>query len=235
VALGNRTVIEASRPSGTVDGMTPRPSRRLAAELVTVWFLVPLLLGTGLLPGVHLLAALALAGGATALLAVAAGARGRALGLRRRGFGESLREGVPAVAAAVTLLPVVVVLLLGRDGLGPWPRVSALGLVGFLVVYAVVSVTAQEWLFSSFFFWRYRRLAPAPMLDAINVLSFGLAHLVYGSPISVGLSMLGRVVLVRIYRRRRNVWAVWVLHVVLGVVVFLVGLGRYFYRPLGPP
>src|SRR5262245_30829077 len=234
MALGNPMVIPTSRPSGTVDGMTPRPSHRLAAELVAVWFVVPLLLGTGLLPGVHLLVALAVAGGVTAILAVAAGARRRALGLRRRGLGESLRAGVPGIAAALTLLPLVVVLLLGPGGLGPWPRVSALGLVGFLLVYAIVSVTAQEWLFSSFFFWRYRRLARAPVLDAINVLSFGLAHLVYGSPISVGLSMLGRVVLVRVYRRRQNVWAVWILHVVLGVVVFLVGLGRYFYRPLGP-
>jgi len=109
------------------------------------------------------------------------------------------------------------------------------GTRGFLFVYAVVSVTAQEWLFSSFFFWRYRQLARASILDAVNVLSFGLAHLVYGSPISVGLSMLGRILLVRVYRRQRNVWAVCILHVVLGVAVFLVGLGRYFYRPLDRP
>ncbi len=216
--------------------MTPRPSGWLAAELVALWFLVPLLLWAGAFPGVHLLVVLALAGGGTAVLAVAAGARGPALGLRARpGLGESLRAGAPGVAAAVTLLPLVALVLLGRDGLGAWPRASAEGLVGFLVVYAVVSVTAQEWLFSSFFFWRYRRLARASILDAVNVVSFGLAHLVYGSAISVGLSMLGRILLVRVYRRQRNVWAVWILHVVLGVVVFLVGLGRYFYRPLDLP
>ena len=228
MALGNPTVIEVSRPSGTVEAMAPRPTGWLAAELMALWLLVPVLLWAGVLPGVHVLVTLAVSGGATALVAVAAGARGRALGLRpRRGLGESLRVGAPGAGAAAALLPLLALSLLGSEGLGPWPRASAEGLAGFLAVYAVVSVTAQEWLFSSFFFWRYRRLVRAPVLEAINVLSFGLAHLVYGSPISVGLSMLGRILLVRVYRRR-NVWAVWILHVVLGAVVFLVGLGRYF-------
>jgi hypothetical protein len=216
--------------------MAPRPSGWLAAELIALWLLVPVLLGAGVLPGVPVLVALAVATGATAVVAWAAGARGRALGLRpRRGLAESLRVGAPGVGCAVALLPLLALTRLGSEGLGPWPRASAEGAVGFLLVYAVVSVTAQEWLFSSFFFWRYRQLAGAPVLDTLNVLSFGLAHLVYGSAISVGLSMLGRVFLVRVYRQLGNAWAVWLFHVVLGVVVFLVGLGRYFYRPLGLP
>jgi hypothetical protein len=216
--------------------MAPRPSRWLATELIALWFLVPVLLWAGALPGVQVLVVLGLAAAGTAVLAAVAGARARALGLRgRRGLGASLRAGAPGVAAAVALLPLVALGLLGQEGLGPWPRAGAEGLAAFLGVYAVVSVTAQEWLFSSFFFWRYRRLVRPSILDAANVLSFGLAHLIYGSGVSVGLSMLGRILLVRVYRRRRNVWAVWILHVVLGVGVFLVGLGRYFYRPLGPP
>jgi hypothetical protein len=44
--------------------------------------------------------------------------------------------------------------------------------------------------------------------------------------------MLGRVVLVRIYRRHGSVWGVWLLHLAFGTLVFPVGLGPCFYRPL---
>jgi hypothetical protein len=48
------------------------------------------------------------------------------------------------------------------------------------------------------FFGRYRDLATPPRLAILNVAACGLAHMVYGSWVSVGLSMLGRVVLVRV-------------------------------------
>jgi hypothetical protein len=60
-----------------------------------------------------------------------------------------------------------------------------------------------------------------------------VAHLIYDSWLSVGLAILGRLILARVYGRFESFWGVWVLHVLLGESVFLAGLGGYFYRPLG--
>ncbi len=59
-----------------------------------------------------------------------------------------------------------------------------------------------------------------------------MAHLVYGSWLTVALAFAARLVLAGIYRRYESFWGVWFLRLLLGVVVFAVGLGGYFQRPL---
>jgi uncharacterized protein len=205
----------------------------LYAELIGLWAVVPVALALDPTPRVHVLVVLVAGLGYAVAVAGRARAPAVALGLRgAAGLRASVRDGAPWLGAALVLLPAVVLALHGPDGLGRWPREGWAGLAALLLVYATVSVTAQELLFSSFFFWRYRDLASAGWLDALNVMAFGIAHLVYGSWISVGLSMLGRVVLVRVYRRHGNVGGVWLLHLAFGTLVFAVGLGSYFYRPL---
>jgi membrane protease YdiL (CAAX protease family) len=68
---------------------------------------------------------------------------------------------------------------------------------------------------------------------ALNAVVFAIAHMVYDSWVSILLALAGRVIMARIYRRHGNFWGVWLIHVLFGVAVFLVGLGRYFYRPVG--
>jgi CAAX protease family protein len=100
--------------------------------------------------------------------------------------------------------------------------------------YALVSVTSQEFLYSSFFFWRYRPLFSPGFLTGFNSVVFAVAHLVYGSWLSVGLAFAGRLVLAGVYRRCESFWGVWILHLLLGVAVFVAGLGGYFQRPFRP-
>jgi hypothetical protein len=203
-------------------------------ELVGLWVLVPALLSLDGRRRVHVLTALLLATGYAAAVVALARVPRSALGFGgTAGLRTSLRAGAPWVAAGAGLLPLVVVALHGPEGLGRWPRPAANRVGALLLAYATVSVPAQEFLFSSFFFWRYRSLGPREWLEAVNVAVFGLAHLVYGSWLSVGLSMLGRVVLVRVYSRWGSFWGVWLLHLAFGLLAFLVGLGRYFYAPLG--
>jgi membrane protease YdiL (CAAX protease family) len=62
---------------------------------------------------------------------------------------------------------------------------------------------------------------------------FAVAHLVYASWVSIVLALAGRVIMARIYRRHGSFWGVWLVHLLFGIAVFLVGLGRYFYRYAG--
>jgi cytochrome b561 len=51
--------------------------------------------------------------------------------------------------------------------------------------------------------------------------------------VSIVLALAGRVIMARIYRRHGSFWGVWLVHLLFGIAVFLVGLGRYFYRYAG--
>jgi uncharacterized protein len=131
----------------------------------------------------------------------------------------------PVLVALVAVGPVV-----GRAAPAPEPEPSLLLALGY---YALVSVSSQEFLYSSFFFWRYRPLFSPGFLVGLNALVFAVAHLVYHSWVSVLLALGGRVIMARIYRRYGSFWGVWAIHLLFGVAVFLVGLGRYFYRAAG--
>ena len=124
---------------------------------------------------------------------------------------------------------VTLVILLGGVPGGD-PRADATTLLIGLAHYALVSVTSQEFLYSSFFFWRYRPLFSPGFLVGFNSVVFALAHLVYGSWVSVLLSFVARMVLARVYRRYESFLGVWILHLLLGVTAYAAGLGAYFQR-----
>jgi hypothetical protein len=146
------------------------------------------------------------------------------------GFFPSVRQGAPWVAAAVPVLMLVTAAIHGREGLWAWPTRDTEGVLALLAFYASVSVTSQEFLYSSFFFWRYRPLFSPGFLVGLNSVVFATAHMVYGSWVSVGLALACRAILAKVYRRYGSFWGVSTLHLLLGVAAFLVGLGRYFYR-----
>lgn len=149
-----------------------------------------------------------------------------------RFFLASLRSGLPWVAAS---WPVLMALMaLTRGGARSEAAPEGWSLVEALAHYALISVTSQEFLYSSFFFWRYRPLFSPGFLAGFNSVVFAVAHLVYGSWLSVALAFAGRLVLARVYRRYESFWGVWILHLLLGVAVFATGLGGYFQRPLRP-
>ncbi len=144
----------------------------------------------------------------------------------------SLRAGLPWVAAAwpflVVLGAVMPVTVRGESATEGWTLLEG------LAYYAVVSVTSQEFLYSTFFFWRYRPLFSPGFLAGFNSVVFAVAHLVYGSWLTVGLAFAGRLLLAGVYRRYESFWGVWILHLLLGMAAFAAGLGAYFQRPPRP-
>ena len=67
----------------------------------------------------------------------------------------SMRAGLPWVAGAWPVLVALVAVgpVVGRAAPAPEPEPSLLLALGY---YAIVSVSSQEFLYSSFFLWRYR-------------------------------------------------------------------------------
>jgi len=203
-------------------------------ELGALWLALPLLLWLEALPPRLRIGILASAAVYGLWIVRREGVPWNRLGFRGSRFLlASLRAGLPWVVGA---WPVLVVLVAVGPAVGrtvPVPDADP-SLPLALTYYALVSVSSQEFLYSSFFFWRYRPLFSPGFLTGFNSVAFALAHLVYGSWLTVGLAFAGRVVLARIYRRYESFWGVWILHVLLGVAVFAAGLGGYFQGPLRP-
>ena len=204
----------------------------VCTELLLLWLGLPLLLWLEALPPTLRIGILATAAVYGLWIVRRERVPWNRLGFRGGRFlVASLRLGLPWVAMA---WPALVILALLARAVPHEAPPDGLSLAAALAHYAVISVTSQEFLYSSFFFWRYRPLFSPGFLTGFNSVVFAAAHLVYGSWLTVFLAFAGRLVLAGIYRRYESFWGVWILHLLLGVVVFAVGLGGYFQRPLRP-
>jgi hypothetical protein len=206
----------------------------ICMELIVLWVVLPILLWADTLPVVYRIAVLVVAAAYALWIVWFEEVRWDELGFRGlTGLLPSLALGAAWIAASLPLLALAAIVLHGLVSLGAQPTTGPESLLALLLFYASVSVTSQEFLYSSFFFWRYRPLFSPGFLVGLNALVFAVAHLVYHSWVSVLLALAGRVIMARIYRRYGSFWGVWTIHLLFGVAVFLVGLGRYFYRAAG--
>jgi hypothetical protein len=205
----------------------------VCTELLVLWLGLPLLLWLEALPPALRIGFLTAAAGYGLWIVRREQVPWNRLGFRGRRFlVASLRSGLPWVAVSWPLL--MALMALTREGLRSEPAPEGWSLAAALAHYALVSVTSQEFLYSSFFFWRYRPLFSPGFLTGVNSVVFAVAHLVYDSWLTVGLAFAGRLVLAGVYRRYESFWGVWILHLLLGMAVFAAGLGGYFQRSLRP-
>lgn len=100
-----------------------------------------------------------------------------------------------------------------------------------MVLYPLISVTAQEIMYRVFFFQRYRPLFHGDHQAAIvlNAVFFAFGHIIFGSLPSVVISFFGGLLFAWRYDRSRSYWAVVLEHSLYGDLIFTVGLGQHFY------
>ncbi len=200
-----------------------------AVELTLFYFLAPLLVLTGIWPSRLKMLLLLL----VALWAIAVAWRRQAplatLGLGANGRRElppALRIGL-SIWALCFLLAALFQRMAGHR-LFPLVESKPLFFLLICIVYAG-SVAVQEFLFRSFYFWRYDGLLARWLLIALNILSFGWMHIVFGSWISVALTIIGGAIFDCVYLRHRSLIGVCIVHLAFGLSVFAMGYGKYFY------
>ncbi|HEX7075398.1 MAG TPA: CPBP family intramembrane glutamic endopeptidase [Hyphomicrobiaceae bacterium] len=100
-----------------------------------------------------------------------------------------------------------------------------------MVLYPLMSVLAQEFVYRTFFFHRYGPLFGNARWAAIvaNAALFGFAHIIFNNLIAVAGSFFIGLLFAYRYDVTRSLWAVWLEHSLYGCLVFTVGLGRYFF------
>ncbi|MEC3953773.1 CPBP family intramembrane glutamic endopeptidase [Nocardia sp. CDC153] len=215
--------------------MRIRPSRRayLAAEYVALFFGGTTLYNAVMRGKPPIPALLVLASGVTVYLRRARGFDRESL-WRAEAFPEQARSmAVTAGVNAVALTAATAVV--HRNDLFDLPRRNPLIWLAVMVLYPVLSVYPQELIFRSFLFHRYKPVfGEGPGMVAASAAAFGYVHILFGSWFSVAASGVGGWLFAARYLRTRSLFTASVEHAAYGMLIFTIGLGRYFYHGATP-
>lgn len=134
------------------------------------------------------------------------------------------------IAVVSLMLMLGYVLLFEREKLFNLPRAHPWIFVAMCFFYPVFSAFGQEIIYRTFLSRRYTRIFPREWHFVLaSGLTFSFLHIVYYDPVSMILTFVGGLYLAKVYHQTRSVLFTSVLHGALGVMVFGVGLGQYFW------
>lgn len=96
--------------------------------------------------------------------------------------------------------------------------------------YPIFSALPQEFIFCTFFFERYK---PFFKTDRVRIIAssivFAYAHVLFINPVAPLLSLIAGFIFAGTFAKTRSLALVTIEHSLYGVVLFMVGLGWYFY------
>lgn len=99
------------------------------------------------------------------------------------------------------------------------------------VLYPIFSALPQELIFRFFFCKRYEDLFSTTVpFVLVNAFCFGYIHIIYMNWIAIGGCLIAGLFMAAFFHRFRNLSSAWVLHSLLGIVVFASGAGIHFYH-----
>lgn len=103
--------------------------------------------------------------------------------------------------------------------------------LALLVAYPLLSVYPQELLYRTLFFQRYKPIfgtLSQTHLIILNGLLFGFVHSIFHNWIAVILTAAGGMLFASMYLHTRSTLYVSVAHALYGILLFTLGLGKYF-------
>ena len=100
-----------------------------------------------------------------------------------------------------------------------------------MVLYPLLSVFPQEFIYRKFYFWRYKRLfSSSRWMIFSSAFVFSFLHIVYDNWVAIVATLAGGFLFSLTYDRSGQVKWAWLEHTIYGQLVFTVGLGHYFYE-----
>jgi len=168
------------------------------------------------------------------LLTLLLGARDKDLRFRFPGSWQTARAFLPKLGVRVLLVALFLLALTffaRPDLLFRLPRENLFLWWMIMLLYPLLSVVPQEYLFRIYFMQRYRPLfGDGRLMRWVNALAFGWAHAFMLNWIAPLLSAAAGYLFADTWQRTRNLRAVWLEHALYGQIVFTVGLGWFFYN-----
>ena len=110
-------------------------------------------------------------------------------------------------------------------------RRSPLLWVLIFLLYPLLSVYPQEFLYRAFFFQRYQPLFGRGLgMLLASTLAFGFVHIIFRNWLSVGLSLIGGFLFSLTYQSSGSLLLACLDHAIFGNFLFTIGLGQFFYH-----
>ena len=101
------------------------------------------------------------------------------------------------------------------------------------IMYSLVSVYPQEFLYRSFFFSRYGQLFKNPyLLIAVNALLFSFAHILFKNLFVLIITLIGGLIFAITFYRTRSLLLTSIEHALYGSWLFTVGMGEMLAFPM---
>jgi membrane protease YdiL (CAAX protease family) len=128
------------------------------------------------------------------------------------------------------LVMLAAVILFDRRNLFNLPLAHPWIFLALSLFYPAFSAFGQEVIYRTFLYRRYRVLFPKPWhFILVSGITFSFMHIVYYDPVSMILTLIGGLYFAYVYHQTRSVLFSAVLHGCMGIIVFAVGLGQYFW------
>ena len=100
-----------------------------------------------------------------------------------------------------------------------------------MLLYPVLSVCPQEFLYRAFFFQRYQPLFGSGRgMIAASSLAFSFVHIIFGNWLAVALCCLGGLLFSLTYQRSGSLLLASIDHALFGNFIFTIGLGQFFHH-----
>ncbi len=100
-----------------------------------------------------------------------------------------------------------------------------------MLLYPLLSVCPQEFLYRTFFFQRYQPLFGSGRgMIAASSLAFSFVHIIFGNWLAVGLCCLGGLLFSLTYQRSGSLLLASIDHALFGNFIFTIGLGQFFHH-----
>ena len=134
------------------------------------------------------------------------------------------------VAVVTAVIMLIIIYLFDHDNLFNLLKAKPLLLLMLCTFYPVFSAYGQEIIYRTFLFYRYRKLFKTDVLIVLaSSVAFSFVHIVYYSHVSILLTLILGLYLAKIYLKTQSVLFAAILHGIYGDLVFIVGLGHYFW------
>lgn len=131
--------------------------------------------------------------------------------------------------SAITL--VLFTALYTPETLFQFPRQQPYVWLMVMILYPFLSAYPQEVIYRVFIFERYKKILPNEVYSTIlSIVAFTFLHIIYDNWIAVILSFFGAILFTISYKKTKSLTIVTIEHIILGNLVFTIGLGHYFYE-----
>jgi hypothetical protein len=103
--------------------------------------------------------------------------------------------------------------------------------LAILILYPLLSVAPQGFLYREFFYQRYKKLFGRDRFVLVaGAVNFGFMHVIFLNRITVLLTLVGGYLLMRTYLKTKSLFYSNFEHALYGLTIFTSGLGVYFYH-----